>query len=166
MVVDELAKQLNVSIEKEKMLGLVGETVLHGEKILFVKPLTYMNLSGNCVAEVMQFYKLPSENLIVIYDDIDIEVGKIRIKPSGSPGTHNGMRDIVQNLGTQEFVRVRVGSGKPQQGEDLASYVLGNFYEDEIPQIQESVQKAAKATLEVLEQGVQSAMNHYNEKGR
>lgn len=162
MVLDTLADKLNVKVEKEKMQGLFGEVIINGEKVLLIKPLTYMNLSGNCVAEVLHFYKVMPEDLIVIYDDIDIDVGKLRIKPSGSPGTHNGMRDITTKIGSNQFMRVRVGSGKPKYGENLADFVLGKFYKEEIPLIEISVKNAAEAVLEILNLGIQSAMNHFN----
>lgn len=162
MVIDTLAEQLNVKVEKEKMRGLLGETNINGEKVLLIKPLTYMNLSGDCVVEVCHFYKIVPEDLIVIYDDIDIEVGKLRIKPSGSPGTHNGMKDITQKMGSHQFMRVRVGSGKTKHGENLADYVLGKFEKKEMPMIETSVKDAAEAVLEILNHGIQSAMNRFN----
>ena len=162
MVLDQLSDKMNFKIEKEKLLGLIGDTIINGEKVLFVKPLTYMNLSGNCVAEVLNFYKVSPDDLIVIYDDIDIDVGKIRVKPSGSPGTHNGMRDITQKIGTNQFIRVRVGSGKPRYGENLADFVLGSFYKDEKDIIEEAVKKSSEAVLEILNKGVHSAMNSFN----
>jgi len=162
MIIDKIADEMNLKVEKEKLLGLLGDCKINGEKIVLVKPLTYMNLSGNCVSEVLNFYKVSPEDLIVIYDDIDIEVGKIRVKPSGSPGTHNGMRDISQKLGTNQFIRVRVGSGRPEHGENLANYVLGPFRKEEIPTIENAVNDAANAVLEIINQGIQSAMNRFN----
>ena len=162
MVLDKIASELNIKIEKEKLLGLIGDCNLYGEKVLFVKPLTYMNLSGNCVQEVLKFYKVIPEDLIVIYDDIDIDVGKIRVKPSGSAGTHNGMRDITAKIGSSNFVRVRIGSGRPQNGQNLADFVLGGFRKEEALEIEKSVTDGANAVLELLKNGVQSAMNKFN----
>lgn len=162
MVIDKLADELNIKVEKEKLNGLLGDCIVNGEKIIFVKPLTYMNLSGNCVSEVLSFYKVLPEDLIVIYDDIDIEVGKIRVKPSGSPGTHNGMRDITKKIGTSNFARVRVGSGKPQNGQNLADFVLSNFRKEEIDDIEIATDKAMKAVLEIIGNGIERAMNCYN----
>ena len=159
---DKVADELNIKVEKEKLLGLVGDANIAGEKVLLVKPLTYMNLSGNCVQEILNFYKASSEDLIVIYDDIDIEVGKIRVKPSGSPGTHNGMRDITSKIGSTNFIRVRIGSGRPQNGQDLADYVLGGFRKEEVSEIDKAVTSGADAVLEVLKNGIQSAMNKFN----
>ena len=162
MVLDKIASELNIKIEKEKLLGLIGDCNLYGEKVLFVKPLTYMNLSGNCVQEVLKFYKVIPEDLIVIYDDIDIDVGKIRVKPSGSAGTHNGMRDITAKIGSSNFVRVRIGSGRPQNGQNLADFVLGGFRKEEALEIEKSVTDGANAVLELLKNGIQSAMNKFN----
>ena len=162
MVLDKLADKLSISVEKEKLNGLIGEVRLNGEKLLLVKPTTFMNLSGNCVSDVLNFYKVLPQDLIVIYDDIDIEVGKIRIKPSGSAGTHNGMRDISNKLGTNDFVRVRVGAGKPQNNQDLANFVLGGFRKEEVEEITKAIKNASEAVLEVINNGVHSAMNKFN----
>ena len=161
-MLDKVAEKLNINIGKEKLNGILGELKYNNEKILLVKPTTYMNLSGNCVAEVLNFYKASSQDLIVIYDDIDIEVGKIRIKPSGSPGTHNGMRDITNKIGTSDFIRVRVGSGKPKNGQDLAEYVLSGFMKEEIENIDKAVQEASEAVIDIIDNGVHSAMNKFN----
>lgn len=162
MVIDKVANKLNTNIEKVKLNGTIGEARIGTEKILLVKPNTYMNLSGNCVVEVLNFYKVSPQDMIVIYDDIDIDVGKLRVKPSGSPGTHNGMRDISNKIGSNDFMRVRVGSGKPQNGQNLADYVLGGFRKEEIDDIDRSVEDASEAVLEILNNGVHSAMNKFN----
>lgn len=161
-MLDKLADKFNVNIEKAKLNGLLGEARHIGEKLLLVKPTTFMNLSGDCVLEVLNFYKAHPQDLIVIYDDIDIEVGKIRVKPSGSAGTHNGMRDISKKIGTNDFIRVRVGSGKPQNGQDLADFVLGGFRKEEIEDINKAVEDASEAVIEIIENGVHSAMNKFN----
>ena len=162
MAIDKVATKLNIEIEKLKLNGTIGETRIGMEKVLLVKPNTYMNLSGNCVVEVLNYYKASIEDLIVIYDDIDIEVGKIRVKPSGSPGTHNGMRDISNKIGSNRFMRVRVGAGKPQNGQNLADYVLGGFRKEEVEAIEKAVNDASEAVLEILNNGIQSAMNKFN----
>ena len=162
MVIDKLEDLLKISPNKKRLGGLVGTGSYKGEKIVLVKPQTFMNLSGDCVVKVLKYYKLTSEDLIVIYDDIDIEVGKIRIKSSGSPGTHNGMRDITKKIGTNDFVRVRVGSGKPRETQDLVDYVLSNIKKDEKVPIGKAVENAADSIVEILENGTASAMNKYN----
>lgn len=162
MAIDKLAEALDIDVSKEKLGGLIGTGKYNKEKIVLVKPLTYMNLSGNCVSKVLKFYKATEEDLVVIYDDIDIEVGKIRVRPNGSAGTHNGMRDIVEKLSTSEFARIRIGSGKPLKGQDLANYVLGKFKKDELKKIDEATTYASEAALEILENGLQSSMNKFN----
>lgn len=162
MVLEKVSDKLNINIEKEKFKGLIGETIYNGEKIIFAKPTTFMNLSGDCVAEILHFYKVLPQDLIVIYDDIDIAVGKIRVKPSGSPGTHNGMRDITAKLGSNDFVRVRVGAGKPQNGSDLVNHVLGVFLKEETPEILKAIENASEAVIEILKKDVHSAMNKFN----
>ena len=161
-VIEKLENELGIDINKEKMEGLIGIGKYKTEKIVLVKPLTYMNLSGNCVEKVLNFFKATPEDLIVIYDDIDIAVGKIRIKPSGSPGTHNGMKDITKKIGTKEFARVRVGSGKPEFDMDLADYVLSKFKKDEMKDINKSIDDAKDAVIEILENGIAESMNKYN----
>ncbi len=161
-VIDVLSKELEIEINKERFEGMIGQGKFNGEKIMLVKPLTYMNLSGDCIVQILNYYKETIDNLIVIYDDIDIDVGRIRIKPSGNPGTHNGMKDITKKLGTKEFVRVRVGSGKPENNMDLADYVLSNVQKEEAKQVKESIKNASDAVIEILENGVEKAMNEYN----
>jgi PTH1 family peptidyl-tRNA hydrolase len=161
-VIDLLSKSLKIDLNKEKNNGLYGIGKLNNEKIILVKPLTYMNLSGDCVVSMLKYYKVIPQDLIVIYDDIDIPVGKIRVKPSGSPGTHNGMKDITKKLRTKEFTRVRVGSGKPQNGQDLAEYVLSNIKKDEKELIEKSFEDAAEAVITCIESGIPEAMNEYN----
>ncbi len=162
MALDKISEKLNIKVNKERMAGLVGTGKYKDEKVLLVKPLTYMNLSGNCVVRVLNYYKEKEANLIVIYDDIDIAVGKIRIKKNGKPGTHNGMRDITSKLGTEEFARVRVGSGKPIYDQDLAEYVLSGFRAEEMADIDKATTNACDAVIEILENGIESAMNKYN----
>ena len=161
-VIDKLSEKLKISLNRERLEGLSGNGKYNDEKIMLVKPLTYMNLSGNCVSKILKYYKLTEKELIVIYDDIDIPVGKIRIKPNGSPGTHNGMKDITQKLGTKEFTRVRVGSGKPAENMDLAEYVLSNFKKDEQKEIEKAINNAQEAVIEILENGVNKSMSKFN----
>ena len=162
MVLDKLSELLKIDVNKNRLDGLVGTGTYNREKIILVKPLTYMNLSGDCVLKVLKYYKVGPEDLIVIYDDIDVSVGNIRIRPSGSPGTHNGMRDISKKLGTNEFSRVRVGSGRPREFQDLADYVLSNIKKEEKEPIGKAIENAANGVIEMLENGVKSAMNKYN----
>jgi len=162
--IDILSDELGIKLNKSKFNGEYGEKTVKGEKIMLVKPQTYMNLSGDCVCQILTFYKVTPESLIVIYDDIDIAVGKIRVKPSGSPGTHNGMKDITKKIGSKDFIRVRVGSGKPTNEMDLADYVLSSFSKDEEKAIENSLKMASDAVLEIITSGVNEAMNKFNSK--
>ena len=129
---------------------------------MLVKPVTYMNRSGIAIAEIMKFYKIPTENLIVIYDDIDIPLGTLRIRPNGSPGTHNGMKSIVNNIGNG-FPRIRIGIGR-NEDMDLADYVLQKFSQSEECLINPIIKKAAEAAVEIIEKDIDSAMQKYNIK--
>ncbi|MBO5179653.1 MAG: aminoacyl-tRNA hydrolase [Clostridia bacterium] len=162
MVVDKLAEIMDININKNKFNGLVGEGMHNGEKILIIKPQTFMNLSGNCVQEAASFYKVNSEDILVIYDDIDIEFGKIRIRPNGSPGTHNGMRNITERLQTQNFPRIRVGAGRPKGEQQLYEFVLSEFNKDEMKIMQNSIENSANAVIEILKNGLLKAMNEFN----
>lgn len=160
--IDEIAKNLNIDISKTKFDAIIGEGRLGSEKVILMKPQTYMNLSGTSVRQAMDFYKLDVENLIVIYDDIDIELGKIRVKKNGSAGTHNGMRNIVQMISSENFPRVRIGTDKPKNGMDLASFVLMPFTKDESSIVESAIEKASKAVEKIICGGVASAMNEFN----
>ncbi len=155
-----LADKCDVKLNKLKFNSVYGETVINGEKVMLVKPVTYMNRSGDAIDEIMKFYKIPVENLIVIYDDIDIPVGTLRIRPHGSSGTHNGMRSIVQHVGS-DFPRIRIGIGR-NPDMDLADYVLQKFSSLERDVIKAIQEKAADAAKEIIENDVDMAMQKYN----
>lgn len=162
-VIDYLAEQYNVKVNKLKFKSLYGETNLGGEKVYLVKPQTYMNLSGEAIREFCAFYKIPSENVIIINDDISLEAGKVRIRRKGSAGGHNGLKSIIYQLGTDEFPRIKMGVGAPKHdGYDLADYVLGRFTKDEIPVLEDAIIRASKAAAEIVRAGVDSAMNKYS----
>lgn len=163
-VINKLAEEWNIEVNKSKFKALFGDGIVNGEKVILLKPQTFMNLSGESVIEVMNFYKIPEENLIVIYDDIDIEPGNIRIRKNGSAGTHKGMISVIQNIGTEDFCRVRVGIGQPQENTDMISYVIGYIPEEEMKKLNEGVEKAKEAVQEILKNGADSAMNKYNKK--
>lgn len=158
--IDKLADDLSVDVTKTKFKSLIGECRIGTQKVLLVKPQTYMNLSGDALREVTNFYKIPAENVIVIYDDIDIPLGSIRIRKFGGPGTHNGMRSIVSQLGTTEFPRIRAGVG----GNDgsLVDHVIGKVSKDENAILDETAVKAAKAAKDIIEVGIEKAMNLNN----
>ena len=158
-VINKISEQYEIDVNKNKFKGLFGTGQIEGEKILLLKPQTYMNLSGESVKEIVEFYKIDLNNVIVIYDDIDIEPGKIKIKKFGGPGTHNGMKSVVNELGSQNFKRVRVGIGMPQNKENLIQYVIGHIPSDEYEILQNGVKKAADSIYEILKNGIDIAMN-------
>ncbi len=129
---------------------------------MLAKPTTYMNNSGQCVAGLMNFYDIPLENLLVIYDDIDLATGDVRIRQHGSAGTHNGMRSIISHLGNPEFSRIRIGIGRPRPGSELVHYVLGRFPKSEFPAIENAVMEAAKGVDIFVKDGIDLAMNRIN----
>ncbi len=161
-VVNKLSEKYNIEINKSKFKGLLGSGLIENEKVILLKPQTFMNLSGESVVEVMNFYKIPLDNLIVIYDDIDIVPGKIRIRKNGSAGTHNGMKSVVNSLNTEEFIRVRVGIGKPKENIDMISYVIGYIPEEDLEYLNNGVELAKEAVIEIIKNNIDSAMNKFN----
>ncbi|TDT63457.1 aminoacyl-tRNA hydrolase [Fonticella tunisiensis] len=159
-VIDYLSDKLGFQVNKIKFKGSVGEYIVKGDKVLFLKPSTFMNLSGESIREAADFYKIPVENIIVVYDDVAIDVGRLRVRPSGSDGGHNGMKSIIYQLSSDKFPRVRVGIGASKG--DMISHVLGKFSQEERKLIDEVIKAAADAVMEIIENGVQSAMNKYN----
>lgn len=163
ITLDFLAERNHIKINKIKHKALVGEGMISGQKVLLVKPQTYMNLSGNSVREVMDYYKEEPEKLIVIYDDVDIPMGRLRIRKKGSAGTHNGMRSIIYDLQEDGFPRVRIGIGQDRKM-PLAGFVLGGFAKDEKKMMEDAVERAALAVECMLEKGIDIAMGEYNVK--
>ena len=163
MVVEYLAEKLNVKLNKLKFNSVYGDTSINGEKVMLVKPVTYMNRSGIAMGEILKFYKIPTEALIVIYDDIDIPLGSLRIRPNGSAGTHNGMKSIISSVGSG-FPRIRIGIGRNEEM-NLADYVLQKFSLSEKEIITPIIEKAAEAAIEIIENSIDSAMQKYNMKG-
>ncbi|HZK58238.1 MAG TPA: aminoacyl-tRNA hydrolase [Clostridia bacterium] len=159
--IDLLAKRNNINIKQLKHRALYGEGRINEKRVMLVKPQTFMNLSGQSLLDIIQFYKIGTENIVVVYDDVDIELGSIRIREKGSSGSHKGMKSIIYQIQTDEFPRVRIGIGGPQF-EDLSDYVLSKFQKEEIPLILESIEKAALACETIVTDGVLSAMNKYN----
>ena len=163
-VIDLLAKEYSIDVSKLKHKALIGEGRVGTEKVILVKPMTYMNLSGESVVDICNYYNVDLENVIVIYDDIDLDVGKIRIRKKGSGGTHNGMRSIIKCLGSNEFPRVRVGISKPKNGQDLADFVLSRFAKEDEKSLNESFENAVAAIDCAIRQDLDLAMNRYNMK--
>ena len=161
--IDRLAEKNHISIDMKKFQALCGTGYIGGQKVLLLKPQTYMNLSGESLRAACDFFKIdPEQELIVIYDDISLEPGQLRVRKKGSAGGHNGMKNIIAHLGTQDFPRIRVGVGEKPQGWDLADYVLGHFSKEEQQVMQESFDRAADAAAALLSEEVQQVMNEYN----
>lgn len=165
MAIDALAEKYNISVLDCKHKALIGKGVINGYKVVLVKPLTYMNLSGEAVRAVIDYYKADAESeLIVIYDDVSLDVGQLRIRKKGSAGGHNGIKNIIAQLGHDVFLRIKIGVGEKPKGYDLADYVLGHFSKEERPLMKEGLLKAVKAALMMLDDETDRAMNEYNRK--
>lgn len=161
-VINKVAEKFNIEVTKTKFKALYGTGTINNQKVILVKPQTYMNLSGEAIQEFVNFYKIDTKNILVIYDDIDTMPGKIRIRKSGGPGTHNGMKSVVGCLSTEDFSRIRVGIGMPENKADLINYVIGYVPEEDYKALQGGVEIAANAVEEILKNGVDIAMNKYN----
>ncbi|MGB9679035.1 MAG: aminoacyl-tRNA hydrolase [Thermoanaerobacteraceae bacterium] len=160
MAVDILSEKLGIDVCKVKFKSLIGEGIYKGEKIILQKPQTFMNLSGEALYDIVNFYKIPLENVIVIYDDKDLDLGKIRIRKKGSAGGHNGMKSIIYLLNSEDFPRIRIGIGKPEK--DLVRHVLSRFNEFDREAAYQGVLKAAQACIDILENGIEHAMSNFN----
>lgn len=163
---DLLADMYHIEIDTKKHKALIGKGMIGGEKVILAKPQTFMNLSGESVRELVDYYRVDeTTNLIIIYDDISLNPGQIRVRSRGSAGGHNGMKSIIQHLGGQEFLRVKVGVGEKPEGYDLADYVLGRFPREEQTQMDEARLRAARAAAALISNPVEIVMNEYNRKG-
>lgn len=164
-VIDKLADKYNISVTEKKNKALCGKGVIEGQKVLLVKPQTYMNLSGESIRPLMDYYKLdPETEFLVVFDDISLDVGKLRIRKKGSAGGHNGVKSLIAHLGTQDFQRIKVGVGEKPKEYDLADYVLGHFSKDEKEKMQESYEAATEAVAMILQGEIEAAMNRFNKK--
>ena len=161
-VLNLLSKKYEIDISRTKFKGLYGSGIIEGEKVILLKPQTYMNVSGESVIEFVDFYKIPLEDIILVYDDVDILPGHIRVRKSGSPGSHNGMKSVTHYLNDQNFARVRVGIGKPEYHDDMINYVIGDVPEEEMKILEEGVSLAEEAIEVILKDGIETAMNKYN----
>ena len=158
-----LADEYNISMDFKNHIAICGKGVIEGQKVILAMPQTYMNLSGESVRELVDYYKVdPETELIVIYDDIALAPGKLRIRAKGSAGGHNGMKNIIAHLGSQEFPRIRIGVGEKPKGWDLADYVLGRFSKEEEPDIREALKNTVQACKVIVTEDVTSAMNQFN----
>ena len=163
--IDALSQALHIRVAKRGLSGIYGEGLVNGERVLLVKPQTFMNLSGEAVRAAADFYKIPPEHILVIFDDISLPVGTLRIRPKGSAGGQNGVKNIIEQLGSDQFPRIKVGIGaKPHPDYDLADWVLSNITENELPEMNDAVNRAVLAVSELIENGVPSATQKYNGK--
>ena len=161
-VINKLAKKYEIDINRTKFNAIYGNGIIEGEKVILIKPQTYMNLSGQSVKEFLNFYKIQIEELIVVYDDMDVEKSDIKIRKKGGPGSHNGMKSVVYELKNEDFPRVRVGIGKPMYAEEKINYVIGKLTKEEATLLETGVDKAVVAVKEILKSGIDIAMNRYN----
>ena len=165
IAIDALADKYGINISEKKHKALCGSGVIEGNKVVLIKPQTFMNLSGESVRAVMDFYKIdPEEDMLVIYDDISLAPGNIRIRKKGSAGGHNGIKSIIAHAGTQNFMRIKVGVGEKPSGWDLADYVLGHFSEEDILKIKEIMPDVISAAGLMAQGDVAKAMNDFNAK--
>ena len=163
--IDILGQKLGCKIDKSKFQGLYGQAMYNGTKLFLLKPMTYMNLSGRSVLQLSAYFQIPPQRIIVIFDDISLEVGRLRVRSNGSAGGHNGMKSIISELGSQEFPRVKVGVGaKPHPEQDLADWVLSGFTALEEKALKTALDNAGEAALCLIEKGVMEAANRYNAK--
>ena len=160
--VNYISEKYNIEIKKKEFDSLMGSGIINGEKVILMKPQTYMNESGKAVIQAMNFYKLPMENLIVIYDDIDIDEGVVKIRKKGGPGTHNGMRSLMEYLNNVNFPRVRIGTGKPVFKELLIQHVIEKLSDEKYKIYVPAIEKAGNAAVDIIEKGVDLAMNLNN----
>ena len=164
-VIDALADKYNISVDGRKNRAYIGKGIIEGQKVLLVKPQTYMNLSGESIGGLVDYFKIDEEqDLIVIYDDISLSAGQIRIRKKGSAGGHNGIKNIIAHLGTQVFPRIKVGVGEKPKKYDLADYVLSHFTKAEREEMEEGYQKAIQAVEKILAGEMEAAMNEFNRK--
>ena len=161
-VINELSKKYDIKVEKQGFDALYGTGMIENEKVILCKPQTYMNLSGESIIQFVNYYKIDIENVIIIYDDIDIEPGIVKLRKKGGAGSHNGMKSVVENLKTTNFPHVRIGTGKPLIKSDLINYVIGKVPEEEYKKLQQGEEKAADAAIYYIKNGIDNTMNIFN----
>lgn len=158
--VELISERYNIKINREKFKGMYGEGIIGEEKVLLLKPLTFMNLSGESVEQASSFYKIPPENIIIFHDDVSLDTGRVRIREKGSSGGHNGLKSIIACLNSQEFIRVKIGVGAPK--EDMVSHVLGKLNEDERKSVNKVLEICPDIAAEIIEEGTDEAKNKFN----
>lgn len=162
MLVDQLSEKFNISLNKKKFNGVYGKGKFNGADILLLKPFSFMNLSGNPIRELSQYFNVDISGIIIVHDDLDLPVGKIRIRKKGGAGGHNGIKSAIENLGTNEIGRVKIGIDRPEHREQVVSYVLKDFTKDESKIIENGIEKAAEAIESIILNGYTSSMNTFN----
>lgn len=163
-VITRISDQYNIPLSSREHKAVCGKGIIRGEKVILAQPQTFMNLSGESIRSMADYYKIDMEDIIVVFDDIDLEVGQIRVRRKGSAGGHNGIKNIIQHLGTSEFARVKVGVGAKPEGGDLVKHVLGRFSKEDEKVMSEALDLAAEAVETIVKEGIDSAMNRYNAK--
>lgn len=161
-VINKIAKKYEIELTRTKFDGIYGSGIIEEEKVILLKPQTFMNLSGKSIKQFVDFYKIPLENVLVIYDDMDIEIGTIKLRKKGGPGTHNGAKSVVHELSSEDFPRIRVGIGKPMDEYDAVDYVIGKLDDEIYKKLEIGINKASEAVEEFLKNGIDIAMNKYN----
>jgi peptidyl-tRNA hydrolase, PTH1 family len=164
MVLDILAQRHHITISKRRCHGLIGQGPISGQRCILLKPATYMNLSGQSIQAALSFFKIPAALCLVIYDDVDIPAGQIRIRESGGPGTHNGMRSVIGQLGREDFPRIRIGIGPQPEHLDIVDYVLSDIPDEIREPFHQALNRAADAVETILGEGLPKAMNLFNHK--
>lgn len=163
-VINKLSEKHNIKVEKNGFQSLYGSGIIENEKVILCKPQTFMNLSGEAIIQFINYYKIDIQNVIIIYDDIDIEPGIVKIRKKGGAGTHNGMKSVVQNLQTTEFPHVRIGTGKPLIKSDLINYVIGKVSKEEYLSLSKGINTGVEAVEKILKDGIDNSMNYINAK--
>ena len=161
-VVNQIADKYQIELTRTKFNGIYGSGEIEKQKVTLLKPQTFMNLSGECIKPFVDFYKIPLKNVLVIYDDMDISIGSIKLRKKGGPGTHNGAKSVVHELASEEFPRIRVGIGKPINEYDAIDYVIGKIDEETYSKLEEGIKKGAQAVTEFIKNGIDTAMNKFN----
>lgn len=160
--IDLISGRTGIQVSKVKCKALIGQGVIEGKKVILAKPQTFMNLSGESIRDLVEYYKIDIKNVLVIYDDVDLPLGKLRVRSKGSAGTHNGMRSVIYHIQSDEFPRIRIGIGKPPEGWELADFVLGRFDSESRKIVEQCISKAADAAVDIIKSNVEYAMNIYN----
>lgn len=164
MAIDALSEDYHIPVESLRHKALIGKGAIEGQRVILAKPVTYMNLSGEAVRAISDYYKIPPEDIIIIFDDTTLDVGRMRIRKKGSAGGHNGIKSIIAHLGTMEFPRIKIGIGAKREGQDLADYVLSRFPKEEKEALGQVLEDVKKAVALMVWNDIEEAMNQYNKK--